>query len=204
MANPSGLLMGSLLMLEHLGQNDTACKLYNAWAKTIEDGIHTYDIYKEGLSKKQVGTQAFARAVITRLGQVPTQLKPRKASANTTFQVHVQRTSPGSKVLKGVDLFLESQLEAAQLAQAIQKKLHPDYELKLIANRGVGVWPKAQPETLCIDHPRLRIMAKKPGVNQSDLLKMLEPLCGEFSFSQIHMLFDYEGKAGYTLGQSDQ
>jgi isocitrate dehydrogenase len=36
--------------------------------KTIEDGIHTYDIYNEGISKeKVVGTKEFAEAVISNL-----------------------------------------------------------------------------------------------------------------------------------------
>ena len=45
-ANPSGLLQGAVLMLNHLGMADVAEKVQNAWLKTIEDGIHTYDIYK--------------------------------------------------------------------------------------------------------------------------------------------------------------
>lgn len=40
-ANPSGLLLGSVMMLVHIGQNDVAGKVHNAWLKTIEDGIHT-------------------------------------------------------------------------------------------------------------------------------------------------------------------
>jgi isocitrate dehydrogenase len=35
--------------------------------KTIEDGIHTYDIYNEGISKEKVGTKEFAEAVISNL-----------------------------------------------------------------------------------------------------------------------------------------
>jgi isocitrate dehydrogenase len=28
-------------------------KVQNAWLKTLEDGIHTYDIFKEGVSKRK-------------------------------------------------------------------------------------------------------------------------------------------------------
>ncbi len=34
----------------------------------MEDGIHTYDIYKEGVSKEKVGTREFADAVVARIG----------------------------------------------------------------------------------------------------------------------------------------
>ena len=71
MANPSGLLQGAIMMLNHIGQTEIAEKVQNAWLKTIEDGIHTYDIYKEGVSKEKVGTQEFAEAIITNLGQNP-------------------------------------------------------------------------------------------------------------------------------------
>ena len=63
------------MMLVHIGQADVAERVTNAWLKTIEDGIHTYDIYDESVSKQKVGTREFARAVVERLGQRPETLK---------------------------------------------------------------------------------------------------------------------------------
>jgi isocitrate dehydrogenase len=54
LANPSGLLLGSVLMLVHIGRPEAAALVHNAWLKTIEDGIHTYDIFKEGVSRQKV------------------------------------------------------------------------------------------------------------------------------------------------------
>jgi isocitrate dehydrogenase len=54
MANPSGLLQGAILMLQHIGQLNVAAKIQNAWLKTLEDGIHTYDVFREGLSTQKV------------------------------------------------------------------------------------------------------------------------------------------------------
>src|SRR5205809_3483446 len=76
LANPSGLLLGSVLMLVHIGQEDVAERVHNAWLKTIEDGVHTYDIFTEGLSREKVGTREFAKAVVSRVGQRPEKLKP--------------------------------------------------------------------------------------------------------------------------------
>src|SRR4051794_22386862 len=75
LANPSGLLHGGILMLVHIGQPDVAALVHNAWLRTIEDGIHTYDIYTERVSTQKVGTKEFAAAVIARLGQRPETLK---------------------------------------------------------------------------------------------------------------------------------
>jgi isocitrate dehydrogenase len=75
-ANPTGLLLAGVQMMVHIGQPDVAEKVHNAWLKTIEDGVHTYDIYTEGESAKKVSTSEFADAIIERLGQTPTRLKP--------------------------------------------------------------------------------------------------------------------------------
>ena len=76
LANPSGLLMGAVQMLVHIGQGDVATKVHNAWLTTIEDGIHTYDIYDESVSTQKVGTSEFADAVIERVGKRPSTLTP--------------------------------------------------------------------------------------------------------------------------------
>ena len=69
------------MMLVHVGLNEHAEKVHNAWLRAVEDGIHTYDIYDEKVSKQKVGTNEFASAVIERLGQTPQILKPRKYKA---------------------------------------------------------------------------------------------------------------------------
>jgi len=74
-ANPSGLLLASVMMLVHLEQPDVAELVHNAWLTTIEDGIHTYDIYTEATSSKKVGTREFAEAVSERIGKKPAKLK---------------------------------------------------------------------------------------------------------------------------------
>ena len=47
-------------MLVHIRQTEVAERVHNAWLRTLEDGIHTYDIYKEGVSQEKVGTKEFA------------------------------------------------------------------------------------------------------------------------------------------------
>src|SRR5436190_9035201 len=75
-ANPSGLLLAAVMMLVHINQPDVATQVHNAWLRTLEDGVHTYDIFTEGVSTAKVGTKEFAAAVIERMGQKPNRLKP--------------------------------------------------------------------------------------------------------------------------------
>src|SRR6202049_3019607 len=110
LANPSGLLLGAVMMLVHIDQPDIATSVHNAWLRTIEDGIHTYDIYKEGVSKQRVGTREFADAVIARLGQEPEQLKAvsyTSAPQHTSYAPTVSTPSDEQKDLVGVDVFLD-------------------------------------------------------------------------------------------------
>src|SRR5574343_333306 len=106
-ANPSGLLQGAIMMLNHIGQTDVAEKVQNAWLKTLEDGMHTYDIYKEGISKEKVGTKAFAAAVIANLGKTPSIFQPVNYANNATLSLpKYKRRSSAVKTLEGVDVFV--------------------------------------------------------------------------------------------------
>src|SRR5438552_735798 len=75
LANPSGLLLGAVLMLVHIDLPEVAERVHNGWLRTLEEGVHTYDIFTQGISKEKVGTKEFADAVIARLGQEPQVLK---------------------------------------------------------------------------------------------------------------------------------
>src|SRR5438105_5680540 len=110
LANPSGLLLGSVMMLVHIGQPKVAARVHNGWLRTIEDGIHTYDIFDEGVSKQKVGTKEFAEAVVERLGQKPQFLKPAaysKAPSQTGEKARQSSSVDAKKELVGVDVFFD-------------------------------------------------------------------------------------------------
>ncbi len=140
-ANPSGLLNGAVMMLVHIGQPEIAEKVSNAWMKTLEDGMHTADIYQEGLSKKKVGTKEFAQEVIKRLGQVPQTMTPAKfdQGADSSFTIKLKERKKAKKELVGVDVFIDWDKDnrdpnvlGDQLAQINLNGL----KLKMITNRG--------------------------------------------------------------------
>src|ERR1044071_5484889 len=161
LANPSGLLLGAVMMLVHIGQSDVAERVHNAWLKTIEDGLHTYDIYKEGVSKQKVGTKEFADAVIARLGQVPQILKAAKyqqaAGGNPAGVGATPSKAAPKKELVGVDVFLDwTAGSASELGEGLSMLNDDGLKLTLVSNRGVAVWPRGHAETFCSDHWRCR------------------------------------------------
>jgi isocitrate dehydrogenase len=210
-ANPSGLLLAAVLMLVHLEKNKAAELVHNAWLKTLEDGIHTYDIFKEGVSKQKVGTKEFAKAVIERLGQNPSTLK--SVSYTATQPAHVKaknlvsRENQAQKLLVGLDVFITGYREAQTLVDSLKKIYLEPLSLKMIGNRGTSVWPGGQKETSCGDTWRCRFVPAtgKKEVNHSDIAALLQKLSdAKIDFTSIETLCTFDGVPGYTLSQDEQ
>ena len=204
-ANPSGLLNGSIMMLNHIGQSDVAEKIQNAWLKTIEDGIHTFDIYKEGISKKSVGTREFADAVISNLGDAPKILKAVSFDSNAEIILpKYVRKSSAKKELLGVDIFVHwSESDPNVLAELMRKIEFDGISLSMITNRGIKVWPEGFKETFCTDHWRCRFKMKdKSTIDNSKIITLLQKaLENNIDVIKTENLYAFDGKEAYSLGQ---
>lgn len=205
-ANPSGLLQGAILMLNHIGQTNIAEKIQNAWLRTIEDGIHTKDIFKEGISKQLVGTKEFASAVISQLGNKPFQLKPAQYANNCSLNLpKYKRKSPAAKELLGVDIFVHWQgTNANELAEKIKKMEFKNHlKLNMITNRGIKVWPDGFKETFCTDHWRCRfIKIDGKELTKSHIISLLqESISQNIDRIKTENLYSFDGKPAYSLGQ---
>ncbi len=205
LANPSGLLQGAIMMLNHIGQTEIAEKVQNAWLKTLEDGLHTYDIFKEGISKQKLGTKEFAQAVISNLGHKPAILKPVSYSNNSALNLPKYKRRPAAqKELVGVDIFVHwggsSPDELAKKVKTIEKN---GISLTMITNRGIKVWPDGFSETFCTDHWRCRF---KPNegveINKVSIIELLSSAISQnIDTIKTENLYSFDGKAGYSLGQ---
>lgn len=205
LANPSGLLQGAIMMLNHIGQTDVAEKVQNAWLKTLEDGIHTYDIYKEGKSKEKVGTKEFAKAVISNLGQKPSILKSVSYANNSALKLLKYKRKPAAKKeLVGVDLFVHwNGTNPNELAEQISKIQHHGVKLTMITNRGIKVWPDGFKETFCTDHWRCRFKPEAGySMQKADIISLLTSAINEkIDTIKTENLYTFDGKEGYSLGQ---
>lgn len=205
LANPSGLLLGAVQMLVHIGQSEAATKVHNAWLKTMEDGIHTYDIFREGTSKQKVGTKEFAQAVIDRMGQEPTTLKKVSYSSSEPITVKTSDSKPVSRKLVGVDVFLYCEdRDANKLGDSLKQVNNDDIELKMISNRGLTVYPNGKPETFCTDHWRCRFTSVKKDAEVSNeaIVSLLERVNkAGFDFIKTEGLYFFDGKPGFSMGQ---
>jgi isocitrate dehydrogenase len=209
LANPSGLLLGAVLMLIHIGQADVAERVHNAWLSTIEDGIHTYDIYTDGISRQKVGTKEFADAVAQHLGKTPQTLKAVSYKSgdgeSLTKQPAAAERARAKKELVGVDVFLDWTAGSAdQLGDSLKGLAGDQVKLQMISNRGVKVWPGGNSETFCSDHWRCRFTAQAEGnsITHNEIVQLLQRIGdGGFDFIKTENLCTFDGQLGYSLDQ---
>jgi len=208
LANPSGLLLGSVMMLVHVGLTDHAERVHNAWLRAIEDGIHTYDIYDDKVSKQKVGTKEFADAVIERLGQTPQILKARKYRKGE--ESHASAPASGKapqKELVGVDVFLDwTKGSPNDLGDALSKVNGEGVKLTMISNRGVKVWPGGHKETFCSDHWRCRFLTEANGgkVAHAQVVSLLGRIADAgYDFIKTEGLYTFDGERGFSLDQGE-
>ena len=210
LANPSGLINAAVMMLVHLEQPEPAEKIMNAWLTTIEQGIHTGDIYKPGISQQKVGTKEFADALIENLGKKPEKLQAVDYTSNPIERKqlkYVPKPTNIKKELVGVDVFIDWK-ESSRNPDVIGKRLEElgadGLKLKMITNRGVKVYPGGMPETFCTDHWRCRFVATDSIVSRQQVIGLLDK-CDQagFDFIKTENLYTFDGKIGYSLGQGE-
>ena len=202
-ANPSGLMLAAVQMLVHIGQGDVATRMHNAWLRTIEDGVHTYDIHDPAVSTAKVGTSAFADAVIERLGSEPKTLKAARYADSPSIQVNVPTRPRQTKEQIGIDVFLDKPgVSPNELGAALEGLAGPEFRLDMLSNRGQKVYPDGVPETLCVDAYRCRFLSVDGPVTVAPVIALLQRLADNgHSFIKSEGLFTFDGEPGFTKGQ---
>lgn len=207
-ANPSGLLNAAIMMLVHVGLNEHAEKIQNAWLATIEDGIHTGDIYDESKSKIKVGTDAFAKEVVSRFGKKPSSLtaveyfKSDSKKSNITLEIEDSE----KKELVGVDVFIaKKSTDPAAIADDINSFVKGDLSLKTIASKGLKLWPRDDRPHFLSDHWCLRFTSQSDSnITHSDITELLKQFAeNDFDFIQIENLYNFDGNRAYSLAQGE-
>jgi isocitrate dehydrogenase len=208
LANPSGLLMGAVQMLVHLGQLEVAERIENAWLATLEAGVHTGDLFDPAHSTRRVGTQEFGRAVAERIGERPSKLKAASYDgAAITIPPSAPSPRKGDKRLEGVDVFIDWSAPGRD-PNALGEGLvaaGDAWRLKMITNRGVKVWPGGLPETFSTDHWRCRFLPRgERPITNADVVTLLGNLdAAGFDVIKTENLYTFGGERGYSLGQGE-
>jgi isocitrate dehydrogenase len=203
-ANPTSLLLSGLMMLRHLGYVHQAAEIENALRYTLEEGVHTGDFGDKSIPS--VGTNEFADAIIKNLGQKPRHSTPRTAvegvkifskPAAPSAQKIMVSPQP-AKTIKGVDIFIESDLSGAAIAEKLLPIIGSNHKLSTISNRGTMVWPTGSVFTECVNHYCARIEGE---MTQKEIFELLGKVSDVFFVPSFETLCVYGEKAGYSLAQ---
>ena len=207
-ANPSGLLLAAVMMLVHIGQGEAATRIHNAWLCALEEGIHTQDIFAEGVSRARAGTREFAEAVVARLGQTPQKLQSVSYASSVDIaaaSASVKRRPAAKKDLVGVDVFLHWRDGSPEkLGTLLSTASTETLGLTMLTNRGVKVWPNGLPETFCTDHWRCRFLAGSEAhtILHTDIIGLLQRIDAlNLDFIKCENLCNFDGEPGFALGQ---
>jgi isocitrate dehydrogenase len=230
-ANPSGLLLSAIMMLQHVGQAKVATQLHNAWLATIEQGIHTRDLFRQGKSQRLASTSEFSSAIIENLGALPQNLpavsesshgvagqnpiasgtSPASLPTSSTTELYPVSYHSETKQLDGIDVFLHwhnarhDRQIVEGIAAAMQQVAGIQFDVRMITNRGVKVWPQGFDETFCTDHWRVRFMfqANAPRSHQA-IAELLQRLADRnIDFIKTEHLYRFNNVPRYSLGQGE-
>jgi isocitrate dehydrogenase len=210
LANPSGLLLGSVMMLVHIGQYDIAERVHNAFLRTLEDGVHTYDIAKEGKNPhttRQVGTREFGDAIVARIGQEPQKFKPVHyiAVAKQADRAASAVRPVAQRDLVGVDLFFYNPPgDPIGFGQHAETLNGGGLKLIMVSNRGVKVYPEGLKDTLTCDHWRVRFQSDNanPLVAYQQVIDLMQRASSAgFDIIKTEGLYNFDGKPGFSLSQ---
>jgi isocitrate dehydrogenase len=208
-ANPSGLLNAAVQMLIHINQPAIASLIENAWKCTLEEGLHTPDIYSTAMSKKKVNTDEFGDAVIANLGKKPKHFKVADYKETSTKIECVGDTKRAleKKELVGIDIFVDNlKYSPDQLGETISKmtgKLKPI----TITSRGLKIWPNCMISTPDAQHCSCRFQTcddvkNLKSVSHKDLIDLLNQFeAAGLDVIKTENLYTFDGKVGFSLAQ---
>ena len=207
LANPSGLLHGALLMLVHIGQPRSRRESPQRVAATIEDGIHTYDIYKEGVSKEKVGT----RSSPTRSSRGWARSRSTSSRSNTIQDVQMnlairpagkppRRPAPASTSSSIAATATRDQI--AVLMQQLQRRRHETYGHQQPRNQGLAERQRRHVLERSLVVPLRRPTASVHVASTSRSCSTRPTGSGSTSI-KTEGLFTFDGERGYSLAQGE-
>ena len=206
-ANPSGILQSAVMMLIHIGQSDIATKVHNAWLRTLEDGIHTVDIYRKEISKEKVGTKEFAEAVVKNLGKKPSNLPAvsykKTERAKGTSKVALAAAT-AKKELNGVDMYVCWTGDVNELGEKVKALAEGELILKTLSNKGLKAWPEMDTSGMHLtDQFRCRFRVPNGKITTHAAITALLDRAQKagLDFTKAENLYFFDGVAGYTLSQ---
>ncbi len=204
-ANPTSLLLSGTLMLNQMGLEHYGTAIRDALLSAIDKGVHTGDF---GVDRSaSVGTIEFAQAIIQELDLSKiTDSNPEKYHKPTMLAQNKMMVSSDETIeTVGIDLFIESEQQAGEIATIVKAHLDSDMELTTITNRGTQVWPEGSVFTDLVDTYVVRIEKNTTAeIKKKKFMEQAIRLYDYLNIGSIEMLITIDGKRKYSLAQGQK
>ena len=204
-ANPTSLLLSGTLMLNQMGLEHYGTAIRDALLSAIDKGVHTGDF---GVDRSvSVGTMEFAQAIIKELDLSKiTDSNPEKYHKPSMLAQNKMMVSSDETIeTVGIDLFIESEQQAGEIATIVKAYLDSDMELTTITNRGTQVWPEGSVFTDLVDTYVVRIEKNTTAeIKKKKFMEQAIRLYDYLNIGSIEMLITIDGKRKYSLAQGQK
>lgn len=202
-ANPTALVLSAAMLLRQIGEGKAANDVEQAVLVTLESGLRTSDMI--GVERPATTTE-YTQAVIANLGKRSKVSPPReyKRVELPPSQLGVNVVAVKSRRLSGLDIYVESDLDPAKLAAALEKLTQTaPLKLEMITNRGAIVFPSSGRRVSLVDHFRCRFVPRDSATDlaDADILALLGAIGGRFRWMHIEKLQEFDGQAAFSKSQ---
>lgn len=206
-ANPTALLLSATMLLRHVGLADHASLVEEGLSRVLAAGVHTRDF---GFGAASVGTHQFVDRVCDAIREARGRLtSPLRSMSGARQAAPTEQLLPRPRMLTsprtahqrlaGVDVFVESELDPAALAESLLPVVPAGFALTMISNRGTQVWPTGSRFTDCVDQYRVRFESST--ASPSDVFALAAGVDPIARVCSTEMLLSFGGRAGYSLAQ---
>jgi isocitrate dehydrogenase len=194
LANPTALLLSGGMLLRHLGLNAHAEALETALERTL------IELHGPGQAKEPIHTSRFKEILLSELAPPASPQLPEKRQHLVRDEPRMLvNPAPDSTELRGVDVFLESGLSPAAVADRLQA-IAPQLRLTMLSNRGTQVWPTGSNFTDCVNHYRARFENATPA-DQATIVATIGAVAEHFALCGAEVLREIDGEPGFSLAQ---
>ena len=213
--NPTALILSSLMMLRHVGEATAAAAIEDAVLVTLEEGkAVTQDLARQtgGDVEHAASTSGFTDSVIGNLGRHPASVPSRAVVERPAAGATAPRPrwSYGAEVSAnvahatvGVDLFLESWVEAGEAGRALETLAGDALTLQMISSRGTMVYPETglTPDSVGLLRARFVARAAAAGVSDAEIAALVLRVGERFAWTHVEKLHVFAGEDGFTKAQ---
>jgi isocitrate dehydrogenase len=213
--NPTALILSSVMMLRHLGEEDAAGRVEDAVYVTLEQGSAvTQDIARLGSGDVEhaTSTTGYTDAVIENLeaGRKPRHDYRRPRVRHETAHLTPPRRwsyAAGERAIAstviGVDVYIEGDLPSEVLGRDLAALAGPEFELQMISTRGTRVYPPTAARIDSVGWWSARFVTSAEAAETDDgaISALLGRISPRFGWMSVEKLRTYGGEEGFTRAQ---